>query len=91
MSEKVRDGKRVGAVFGTCECVSILNHGPEDYLARTMAKKQELGEAIIGLISFLPGKPDEAEIEFFPGYADDSTAVSWMKCCAETIRKNTGR
>jgi hypothetical protein len=50
-----------------------------------------MGEAIVGLISFVPGKPDEAEVEFFPEYADDETALSWMKCCTETIRRNAAR
>jgi putative heme iron utilization protein len=91
MSAKAQSDKRVGVVFGTCESVGILYHGEGNYLARILAKKQELGEAIIGLISFEPGKPDEAQVEFFPEYADDSTAVSWMRCCAETIRKNAGK
>jgi hypothetical protein len=90
-SEKARDDKRVGVVFGTCESVGILCHGAEDYLIRTLAKKLEMGEAIIGLISYLPGEPEEPEIEFFGEYADDPTAVSWIECCAATIRKNAGR
>jgi hypothetical protein len=90
MSEKARDDTRVAAVCGSSECVSVLHYGAENYLARILAKKQELGEVVIGLISFEPGKAHEPEVEFFPEYADDPTAVSWMKCCTETIRRNAG-
>ena len=81
----------VGVVFGTCESVGVLYHGPENYLTRTLEKKQEMGEAIVGLISFIPGKPDEAKVELFPEYANDSRAVSWMAQCVTTIWRNAGR